>query len=89
MSGGDLDGDKFFVCWDSDLIPKRTVAPYSYPAAEAMEKKNITRQDIINNFVHYDLYLVGRLDACFKYWANINGVNSPQCIEISKLFAKV
>lgn len=30
MSGGDLDGDKFFVCWDEDLIPPRTEEPTSY-----------------------------------------------------------
>jgi hypothetical protein len=27
MSGGDLDGDKFFVCWDPEIVP--FVKPYS------------------------------------------------------------
>jgi hypothetical protein len=22
-SGGDLDGDKFLICWDQDIVPKR------------------------------------------------------------------
>ena len=29
-SGGDLDGDLFFVSWDTDLIPPRTAAPMDY-----------------------------------------------------------
>ena len=31
MSGGDLDGDKFFVCWDPDIVnPICPVEPLSY-----------------------------------------------------------
>jgi RNA-dependent RNA polymerase len=31
MSGGDLDGDKFFVCWDTDIVtPVKQVKPLSY-----------------------------------------------------------
>lgn len=29
-SGGDLDGDLFFISWDGDLIPPRTTAPMDY-----------------------------------------------------------
>ncbi len=33
MAGGDLDGDNYFVCWDSDLIPKNQVQPADYTLA--------------------------------------------------------
>ncbi|RVX18593.1 RNA-dependent RNA polymerase 2 [Vitis vinifera] len=29
-SGGDLDGDQFFICWDEGLIPSQTEAPMDY-----------------------------------------------------------
>jgi len=29
-SGGDLDGDLFFISWDKDLIPAQTEAPMDY-----------------------------------------------------------
>jgi len=29
-SGGDLDGDLFFISWDNDLIPCQTEAPMDY-----------------------------------------------------------
>ncbi|KAL5488413.1 hypothetical protein ACEPAI_6531 [Sanghuangporus weigelae] len=28
MSGGDLDGDLYFVCWEPTIFPRRTVWPY-------------------------------------------------------------
>lgn len=27
MAGGDLDGDKFFVCWDKDIVKYVTGKP--------------------------------------------------------------
>lgn len=29
-SGGDLDGDLYFISWDEKLIPPQTVAPMDY-----------------------------------------------------------
>lgn len=31
-SGGDLDGDLFFISWDKSLIPPTTVPPMDYSA---------------------------------------------------------
>lgn len=33
MSGGDLDGDMFFVCWEESLIPslEHVIPPTEYP----------------------------------------------------------
>ena len=28
ISGSDLDGDNFFICWDKDLIPEKTEPIY-------------------------------------------------------------
>ena len=34
-SGGDLSGNKFFVCWNEDLIPNEIEKPCFYPPKEA------------------------------------------------------
>ena len=47
MSGGDLDGDRFLVCWDPDIVPHiKPVEPLDYSVKppgindkEAIEKK--------------------------------------------------
>ena len=30
IAGSDLDGDKYFVCWDKNFIPPTTIEPTSY-----------------------------------------------------------
>lgn len=34
-SGGDLDGDIYFVCWDENLIPTKTDTPMDYIARKS------------------------------------------------------
>lgn len=36
-SGSDLDGDIYFVCWDTELIPPRQITPMDYTPALPIE----------------------------------------------------
>ncbi|CZR57842.1 related to NAM7-nonsense-mediated mRNA decay protein (RdRP) [Phialocephala subalpina] len=61
MSGGDLDGDTFFVCWDSDLVPDRLSQPAQYPGAkEPVMFKAITDDDRLEYFARYTNASLGR-----------------------------
>ncbi len=61
MSGGDLDGDTFWICNDDVLIFKSNEEPFSYidQAVEAERKaqmasdKKFTIEDICNFFSEY------------------------------------
>jgi RNA-dependent RNA polymerase len=55
LSGGDLDGDDFFVIWDSRLLPRRWNYPpmnYSAPATKE-ENREPTVKDLKTFFVLY------------------------------------
>ncbi|KAK3272180.1 hypothetical protein CYMTET_19511 [Cymbomonas tetramitiformis] len=91
MAGGDLDGDKFFCCWDSDLVPCRDnlVPPLEYPAAPPrVTPDHVTREDLIRYFAYYDAALVGKLDAYWNTWADLKGVNCRECTAVAQLFAR-
>lgn len=55
-SGGDLDGDDFFVSWDKQLIPPRpnwNAPAGEYQAHKAEEKGNITKADMAEFYANY------------------------------------
>ncbi|CAN1846087.1 RNA-dependent RNA polymerase 2 [Linum perenne] len=54
-SGGDLDGDLYFVSWDEDLIPPQTVAPMDYLGGRprVMDHEVKLEQEIHKFFVDY------------------------------------
>jgi RNA-dependent RNA polymerase len=54
-SGGDLDGDDFFVIWDEDLIPTEwNATPMDYTAPKAKELgRPVEIQDMMKFFVRY------------------------------------
>ena len=87
IAGSDLDGDEFFVTWDSDLIPPKTMPPYEYPASsnEFQEK----------NRIHYfakqneTQKLTSTVNRYFNEWADLKGVTSDECQNLGKLFARV
>jgi hypothetical protein len=89
MSGGDLDGDKFFVCWDSDLIPTSIHEPHFYPAAKEKPKHTISHDDLVRYFARYNNASLGRVKNLYLDWvrASENGAASRQCLELNHLFS--
>lgn len=49
-SGGDLDGDLYFISWDDSLIPGRTVTPMDYTGRRPrLMDHDVTLEVIYNN----------------------------------------
>ncbi|KAE8384737.1 RNA dependent RNA polymerase-domain-containing protein [Aspergillus alliaceus] len=86
MSGGDLDGDTFFVCWDPALIPSTMSQPAEYPAGpEPLLFHKITVEDRIDYFARYTSASLGRVKNLFLEWAIQKGAFSSECQELNRL----
>lgn len=55
LSGSDLDGDNYFVFYDNDLVPEKTVEPMNYNMSgqKIKTKKNIKLKDVAKYFAEY------------------------------------
>ena len=88
-SGSDLDGDDYYVFYDSDLIPKDQVSPMDYESKSNPEKNKdpYTLNDVIAYFAEYTNYnnlgLIGDAHMAISDKEK-DGANS----EISKRIAK-
>ncbi|KAJ3501747.1 hypothetical protein NLJ89_g9201 [Agrocybe chaxingu] len=84
-SGGDLDGDEFFVCWDADIVPTTISESYDYPGNKEFNKKGITRIDLGTHFASYNASGVARVSALHAKWAcsSLNGALCVQCQELN------
>lgn len=55
-SGGDLDGDLYFVCWDRRLVPDNTDTPMDYTARRPrIMDHDVTLEACLSNF-YLDLF---------------------------------
>ncbi|KAG4270545.1 hypothetical protein FPRO04_11414 [Fusarium proliferatum] len=89
MSGGDLDGDTFFVSWDPGLIPSTVSAPALYPVGrEPIQFKPITDDDRLVYFAKYQNASLGRVKNLYLDWARVAGPMSAQCQELNRLFSQ-
>ncbi|KAG5766517.1 hypothetical protein H9Q72_005445 [Fusarium xylarioides] len=89
MSGGDLDGDTFFVSWDPDLIPSVVSAPALYPGGrEPIQFRPITDDDRLVYFAKYQNTSLGQVKNLYLDWARVAGPMSAQCQELNRLFSQ-
>ncbi|SCO82748.1 uncharacterized protein FRV6_06961 [Fusarium oxysporum] len=89
MSGGDLDGDTFFVSWDPDLIPSTVSAPVLYPGGrEPIQFRPITDDDFLVYFSKYQNASLGQVKNLYLDWARVAGPMSAQCQELNRLFSQ-
>ncbi|KAI0532940.1 RdRP-domain-containing protein [Xylaria digitata] len=89
MSGGDLDGDTFFVCWDEDLMPSKLANPALYPAGrEPVSFKAISDDDRLQFFAQYSSVSLGRVKNLYIDWAKVKGPMAPECQELNRLFSQ-
>ncbi|KAF8467385.1 RNA dependent RNA polymerase-domain-containing protein [Kalaharituber pfeilii] len=88
MSGGDLDGDQFLVCWDKDVIPSVMSEPAAYTGAkEPLQFGKITDNDRLEYFARYTNTSLGRVKNLFLDWARTNSTLSPECQQLNYLFS--
>ncbi|KAJ7636650.1 RNA-directed RNA polymerase [Roridomyces roridus] len=89
-SGGDLDGDKYFVCWDPDLVPSTVSESYDYPSNKEPVARSISRTDLANHFASYNSAGLARVAALHQKWVRASelGALSPECQELNALHSQ-
>ncbi|CAF0708569.1 unnamed protein product [Brachionus calyciflorus] len=88
IAGSDLDGDKYFVCWDKDLVPLKTHNPTSYIGNKSKYESQITEENLVKFFSFYDASLVGLLNNLWCKWCDLEGVLSSKCLLLANLFSR-
>lgn len=93
MAGGDLDGDIYFVSWDSRIIPEEPFPPmgtFELPPLEnnPNEKETVTPDDVIAFFVEYvSTESLGRIANSHLAVADLNNqdiARSKQCLALAE-----
>ncbi|RGP77438.1 putative rna-dependent rna polymerase sad-1 [Fusarium longipes] len=91
LSGGDLDGDDFFVIWEPSLMPiEWNYPPMNYSPPEPIElDRDVGVNDLRNFFVRYlkndKLPLIATAHLAFS---DELGPKSPKCLELAELHSK-
>ncbi|KAJ1308794.1 hypothetical protein OPQ81_004484 [Rhizoctonia solani] len=88
-SGGDLDGDRFTVVWDPDIVPSTIAQSYDYPAPKTQVHLRISRKDLATHFANYNSMDLGRVASLHNKWARtLKGAMSPECQELNALHSQ-
>lgn len=89
-SGGDLDGDDFFVIWDKDFIPTEwNTEPMEMPATPKNDlRRPVRTEDVMAHFVTYMKNdTLGQISNAHLAWSDYlpDSVKDPICIELAAL----
>lgn len=54
LSGGDLDGDRYYIIWDNKCEPQSTFTPADYPRQKPVDiGRRVTSSDVTNFFIQF------------------------------------
>ncbi|KDQ53776.1 hypothetical protein JAAARDRAFT_61145 [Jaapia argillacea MUCL 33604] len=83
-------GDKFFVCWDPDLVPKTLSQSYDYPPGREFTSTSISRMDLANHFAAYNNSGVASVSRLHGLWARSSpkGALCTECQELNALHSQ-
>ncbi|XP_052182368.1 RNA-dependent RNA polymerase 2 [Diospyros lotus] len=88
-SGGDLDGDLFFISWDENLIPTETVTPMDYTGRRPrIMDHNVSMEEIQKFFVDYMINdNLGMISTAHLIHADREPEKalSPKCLQLASL----
>ncbi|GAV63008.1 RdRP domain-containing protein [Cephalotus follicularis] len=88
-SGGDLDGDKFFISWDKDLIPSETEPAMNYTGCSPrIMEHDVTLEEIQKFFVDYMINdTLGAISTAHLVLADRepNKARSKKCLHLAAL----
>ncbi|XP_047070801.1 probable RNA-dependent RNA polymerase 2 [Lolium rigidum] len=88
-SGGDLDGDLYFITWDDKLIPEKVDTPMDYTAARPRIMDHVvTIEEIQKNFVDYMINdSLGAISTAHLIHADRHPMKarSPECLQLAAL----
>ncbi|KAF9809306.1 hypothetical protein IEO21_07455 [Rhodonia placenta] len=89
-SGGDLDGDRFLVMWDPDLVPKKVAESYTYPAPKERVGTQVTRADLAKHFAAYNTMALAKITALHARWVRCSpkGAMGDECQELNALHSQ-
>ncbi|KAK2631925.1 hypothetical protein EUGRSUZ_L02260 [Eucalyptus grandis] len=90
-SGGDLDGDGYFVSWDSELVPPLQSEPMDYTPAPIEQLDNdVTIEEVEEYFVKFmlndSLGIIADSHTAFAD-SKPGKAMSPECLELARLFS--
>ncbi|RYP35174.1 hypothetical protein DL767_003951 [Monosporascus sp. MG133] len=90
-SGGDLDGDDFYVFWDPRLCPReKNFPPMNHDASKPQDlDRDVQISDIQDFFVEYAKNdTIGSIAHAFIGQADKHGAKDPKCIQLAHLHSK-
>jgi hypothetical protein len=84
LSGGDLDGDRYYIMWDELARPKRTFTPADYPKVSPVNiGRRVEREDMSDFFLQFmESDQLGRIAVNHRVKADqrLEGTNDPDCL---------
>ena len=93
ISGSDLDGDVYWVCWLPDIVPDpaNQIEALDYDTAEKkLLDHAITMDDVADFLIDYMANdFLGELCNAHLAWADLELAVSPRCIELARDIAAV